>query len=123
MVAIFGPMIVLLLGYSLYTTNDRFGEINDRFIAHEASNDRRFAAQDAKIAALDTKIDDLETKIDTKIAALETKIDTRIDTLDAKIDDLALKLTALITSLERTDEVTASASSAATAGTPPPESP
>ena len=92
MVAIFGPMIVLLLAYALYTTNDRFGEVNDRFgevndrfIALEASIDRRFAAQDAKIDALDAKI----------------------DALDAKIDGMSLKLTALIAALDKTDEVDA----------------
>ena len=85
MVAIFGPMIVLLLAYALYTTNDRFGEVNDRFgevndrfIALEASIDRRFAAQDAKI-----------------------------DALDAKFDEMNLKLTALIAALGKTDEVDA----------------
>ena len=85
MVAIFGPMIVLLLAYALYTTNDRFGEVNDRFgevndrfIALEASIDARFAAQDAKIEAL-----------------------------DAKFDEMSLKLTALIAALDKTDEVDA----------------
>ena len=92
MVAIFGPMIVLLLAYALYTTNDRFGEVNDRFgevndrfIALEASIDRRFAAQDDKIDALDAKI----------------------DALDAKFDEMNLKLTALIAALDKTDEVDA----------------
>jgi len=107
MVAIFGPVIVLLLGYSLYTTNDRFddisndfaivndrfGEINLRLIAHDA----RFAAQDAKIDALHA----------------------RIDALDAKIDEINLKLTALIAALGKTEEVEAAVAGELIASAPP----
>ena len=107
MVAIFGPVIVLLLGYSLYTTNDRFddisndfaivndrfGEINLRLIAHDA----RFAAQDAKIDALHA----------------------RIDALDAKIDEINLRLTALIAALGKTDEVEAAVAGELIASAPP----
>ena len=111
MVAIFGPMIVLLLGYSLYTTNDRFDDISndfaavhDRFTALEASIDRRFAAVDARFIALEAKI---------------VALDARIDELDARIDELDLKLTALIAALNKTDEVDAALAGEITTGAPP----
>ena len=122
LVAIFGPVIVLLLGYSLYTTNsrfgeisDNFGEINDRFIALEARIDRRFDAQDAKIGARfdaqDARIDALDARIDA--------LDARIDALDARIDEINLKLTTLIALLNKTDEVDAALAGEITASAPP----
>lgn len=115
LVAIFGPVIVLLLGYSLYTTNsrfgeisDNFGEINDRFIALEARIDRRFDAQDAKIGA---RFDAQDARIDA--------LDARIDELDARIDEINLKLTTLIALLNKTDEVDAALAGEITASAPP----
>ena len=105
LVAIFGPMIVLLLGYSLYTTNgrfgeisDNFGEINDRFIALEARIDRRFDAQDAKIDRRFERIDARFDAQDARIGALEARIDSldaRIGALEARIDSLDARIGAL----------------------------
>ncbi len=61
--AIFGPMIVLLLGYSLYTSNDRFGEMNDRFIALEDSIDRRFAHVDARFTQIEARFTQIEARL------------------------------------------------------------
>ncbi len=129
LVAIFGPMIVLLLGYSLYTSNDRFGEMNDRFIALEDSIDRRFTAFedsiDRRFAAFEDRIDRrltaLEARIDARFAAQDAKIDTRFAQIDArfaqidarfaaqdaKIDEINLRLTALTAVLGKTEEVEA----------------
>ena len=133
LVAIFGPMIVLLLGYSLYTSNDRFGEMNDRFIALEATIDRRFAAFedriDRRLTALEDSIDRrftafedridrrftaFEASMDARFAAQDTKIDTRFAQIDArfaaqdaKIDEVNLRLTALTAVLGKTEEVEA----------------
>ena len=122
LVAIFGPMIVLLLGYSLYTTNgrfgeisDNFGEINDRFIALEARIDRRFDAQDAKIDRRFERIDARFDAQDARIGAL----DARIDSLDARIDEINLKLTTLIALLNKTDEVDAALAGEITSSTAP----
>ena len=118
MVAIFGPIIVLLLGYSLYTTNDRFDNISndfaavndrftavdDRFTALEASIDRRFAAIDDRFTALETSIDRRFAAQDAKIAALH-----------AKFDEINLKLTVLIAALNKTDEVEAAIAGEVTA--------
>ena len=115
LVAIFGPVIVLLLGYSLYTTNgrfgeisDNFGEINNRFIALEARIDRRFDAQNAKI---DRRFAQIDARFDAQ--------DARIDSLDARIDEINLKLTTLIALLNKTDEVDAALAGEITASAPP----
>ena len=115
LVAIFGPVIVLLLGYSLYTTNgrfgeisDNFGEINNRFIALEARIDRRFDAQNAKI---DRRFERIDRRFDAQ--------DARIDSLDARIDEINLKLTTLIALLDKTDEVDAALAGEITASAPP----
>ena len=115
LVAIFGPVIVLLLGYSLYTTNgrfgeisDNFGEINNRFIALEARIDRRFDAQDARI---DRRFDAIDRRLDAQ--------DARIDAIDARIDAINLKLTTLIALLNKTDEVDAALAGEITASAPP----
>ena len=100
LLAIIGPMIVLLFGYSLYTSNDRFGEMNDRLIALEASIDRRFDALEEKMEAR------FATQ-DAKIDALEEKMDAKIDALDGKIEEINLRLTALTAVLDKTDEVDA----------------
>ena len=126
LVAIFGPVIVLLLGYSLYTTNgrfgeisDNFGEINNRFIALEARIDRRFDAQDARI---DRRFDAQNAKIDRRFAQIDARFDAqdaRIDSLDARIDEINLKLTTLIALLNKTDEVDAALAGEITASAPP----
>ena len=102
LVAIFGPMIVLLLGYSLYTTNGRFGEISDnfgeishRFIALEARIDRRFDAQDARIDSLEARIDRRFDAQDARIDSLEARIDRRFDAQDARIGALEARIGAL----------------------------
>ena len=143
LVAIFGPLIVLLLGYSLYTTNDRFGEIsdnfgeiNDRFIALEASIDRRFAQIDARFAQIDARFAQIDARfaqIDARFDAQDARIDARfdaqdarigalearIDSLDARIDEINLKLTTLIALLNKTDEVDAALAGEITASAPP----
>ena len=122
LVAIFGPVIVLLLGYSLYTTNgrfgeisDNFGEINDRFIALEARIDRRFDAQDARIDRRFAQIDRRFAQIDARFDAQ----DARIGALEARIDEINLKLTTLIALLNKTDEVDAALAGEITASAPP----
>ncbi len=121
MVAIFGPIIVLLLSYSLYTTNDRFDDIsndfaavNDRFTAVDA----RFTAVDDRFTALEASIDRRFAAIDDRFTALEAKIaalEARIDELDAKFDEINLKLTVLIAALNKTDEVEAAIAGEVTA--------
>ena len=140
LVAIFGPVIVLLLGYSLYTTNgrfgeisDNFGEINNRFIALEARIDRRFDAQDARIdrrfdaqnakidrrfAQIDARFDAQDARFDAQDARIDS-LDARIDSLDARIDEINLKLTTLIALLNKTDEVDAALAGEITASAPP----
>ena len=81
--------------------------------------DTRIDRLDTRIDKLDTKIDELETKIDTRIDTLETKIDARFATQDAKIDDLALKLTALIAALDKTEEVDAALAGELITSAPP----
>ena len=101
LVAVFGPLIVLLLGYSLYTTNDRFNEINNRFNEIDNRfndrfseidnrfNDRfneindRFAAQDARI---DRRFAEMEARINDRFAAQDARIDRRFAEMEARID-------------------------------------
>ncbi|MDE2754227.1 MAG: hypothetical protein OXI83_16770, partial [Gemmatimonadota bacterium] len=98
MVAIFGPVIVLLLGYSLYTTNDRFDDIDNRF--GDISND--FATVNDRFGEINLRL----IAHDARFAAQDAKIDA----LDAKIDEINLKLTALIATLNKAEEVDAAVS-------------
>ena len=95
MVAIFGPVIVLLLSYSLYTTNDRFDDIDNRF--GDISND--FATVNDRFGEINLRL----IAHDARFAAQDAKIDV----LDAKIDEINLKLTALIATLNKAEEVDA----------------
>ena len=66
-------------------------------LVHEFSSiDERFAAVDARFAA-----------VDARFARLEARMDARFTTQDAKINEINLKLTALIATLDKTDEVEA----------------
>ena len=78
MVAIFGPMIVLLLGYSLYTTNARFAAVNDRF-----------------------------TAVDARFLSLEADMDDRFDSLEAGQAEIARTLAVLVAVLNARTEVDA----------------
>ena len=97
----------------------RIDRLDTRIDARIDGLDTRIDGLDTRIDKLDTKIDELETKIDTRIDTLETKIDARFATQDAKIDDLALKLTALIAALDKTEEVDAALAGEPITSAPP----
>ena len=102
MTVIIGPLVVALLVFSLYTLNDRFAAIDARFAAIDA----RFAAIDDRFAAIDARF----AAIDDRFAAIDDRFaeqDRKIDALDARLHSIDLKLTALIASLDKTDEVDA----------------
>ena len=94
-------------------------QIDARIDRLDTRIDARIDGLDTRIDKLDTRIDELETKIDTRIDTLETKIDARFATQDAKIDDLALKLTALIAALDKTEEVDAALAGEPITSAPP----
>ena len=97
----------------------RIDRLDTRIDARIDGLDTRIDRLDTRIDKLDTKIDELETKIDTRIDTLETKIDARFATQDAKIDDLALKLTALIAALDKTEDVDAALAGELITSAPP----
>ena len=76
--ALFGAAIVALLVFSFTTTNDRIDDTNKRI---DDTNDR--------------------------ITRLESRMDARFTVLEEGVAEINLKLTALIASLNRTDEVSA----------------
>ena len=108
-----------LLENRVTAVDNRLNAFADRVDGRFTQIEGRFNAQAAKIDRLDARIDALDAKIDARIDTLDAKIDTRIDTLDAKIDDLALKVTALIAALNKTEEVDAALAGEITTNAPP----
>ena len=94
--AVFGPLIVLLLGYSLYTTNSRFdqvsdsfGDVNDRFIALESRMDDRFA-----------EVNDRFGQVNDRFIALEARLDDRLDSVEQNQAEIIRTLTAIDVKLQ-----------------------
>ena len=86
-------------------TNDRIDETNLRITRLEERIDARFASQDEKIDRLEDKMEQRFGELGGELGGKIDELDDKIDELDDKFDDIGLKLTALIASLDKTDDV------------------
>ena len=98
LLTVLGTAAVALLVFTLTRTDNRISRLEDKMDAGFAAVDAKFAAQDAKI---DAKFSAVDAKIDAKFSAVDAKFAAQ----DAKIDDISMKLTALIASINATEEV------------------
>ena len=67
---LFGATIIVLLGFTLTTTNMRIDDVNDRIDRLEDRMDARFAQMDARFAALEHGVAEIDRKLTALIAAL-----------------------------------------------------
>ena len=94
---------MLLLGYTLYTTNSRFdqvsdglGDINDRFIALESRMDDRFAEVNGRFA----EVNDRFGQVNVRFIALEARLDDRLDSVEQNQAEIIRTLTAIDVKLQ-----------------------
>ena len=70
LLTLFGATIIVLLGFTLTTTNMRIDDVNDRIDRLEDRMDTRFAQMDARFAALEHGVAEIDRKLTALIAAL-----------------------------------------------------
>ena len=83
--SLLGAVIIVMLGFTLTTSYDRFVRLDDRI----------------------TRLDDRITRLEDKIDARFEQVDARFDSLESDVAEINLKLTALIAALNATGAVDA----------------
>ena len=105
LLSLFGAIIVVLLGSLLTTSNVRISETNERMASLENRLDNRIERLEDRIERLDGRIERLDGRIDS--------LSGRIGSLEGTVAGIDRKLTALIATLDKTDEVEGALSASA----------
>ena len=112
--SLLGAVIIVMLGFTLTTSYDRFvrlddriTRLDDRITRLEDKIDARFEQVDARFEQIDARFAAQDQKIDARFAAQDQEIDTRFDSLESDVAEINLKLTALIAALNATGAVDA----------------
>ena len=84
--AIFGAVIVLLLGFALTQTNDRISRLEDRVDTGFARIDERFTQIDERFSAQDERLHEINLKLTALIAALNATAEVEA-ALDGRLLD------------------------------------
>ena len=112
--------VVALLIFSLTSTNASIADTNDRISRLE---DRVTSLED-RVTRLEERVTRLEesvTRLEESVIRLEERMEARFTAQDAKIDEINLKLTALIATLNMTEQVNAAMAGTRIADDPPPD--
>ena len=101
--SLLGAVIIVMLGFTLTTSYDRFVRLDDRI----TRLDDRITRLEDKIDARFEQVDARFEQVDARFAAQDQRIDARFDSLESDVAEINLKLTALIAALNATGAVDA----------------
>ena len=126
--------VVALLIFSLTSTNASIADTNDRISRLEdrvTSLEDRVTRLEERVTRLEERVTRLEervtrleesvTRLEESVIRLEERMEARFTAQDAKIDEINLKLTALIATLNMTEQVNAAMAGTRIADDPPPD--